>query len=110
MKVTKLDQTGVFEPLKVRSGGVEFSLPPEAVNVRSNGVEFLSPEPLPVWSELTLELSSPSDQQSIHCNGIVVSSNGSKHSGFVVSILFLGLDALAQSQIEALARDQRLSL
>ena len=108
MKATKLDQTGVFEPLKVRSGGVEFSLPPEAVNVRSNGVEFLSPEPLPVWSELTLELSSPSDQQSIHCN--VVSSNGSKHSGFVVSILFLGLDALTQSQVEALARVQRLSL
>ena len=110
MKATKLDQSGVFEPFKVKSGGIEFSLPPEAVNVRSNGVEFLSPEALPVWSELTIELTSPADQSPIHCSGIVVGSNGSKHAGFVVSILFVGLNPQAQSQVEALARVQPLSL
>ena len=104
MKTTKLDKSGMFEPLTVRSNEIEFTLPPEAVNVRSNDVEFLANQELPVWSELTIDLKSPSSNEPIHCNGIVVGSSGSRHSGFVISILFVGLDPEAQSQVESLAR------
>jgi hypothetical protein len=104
MKTTKLDKSGMFEPLTVRSNEIEFTLPPEAVNVRSNGVEFLANQELPVWSELTIDLKSPRNNETIHCNGIVVGSSGSRHSGFVISILFVGLDPEAQSQLESLAR------
>ena len=62
MKTTKLDKSGMFEPLTVRSNEIEFTLPPEAVNVRSNGVEFLANQELPVWSELTIDLKSPSSK------------------------------------------------
>ena len=109
MKTTKLDKSGVFEPLTVRSNEIEFNLPPEAVNVRSNGVEFLAKQELPVWSELTIDLKSPSSNEPIHCNGIVVESSGSRHSGFVISILFVGLDPEAQSQVETVARVQCMS-
>lgn len=110
MKTSKLDKSGVFDPLTVRSNELEFTLPPEAVNVRSNGVEFLSDQELPVWSELTIDLKSPNTHETIHCNGIVVGASGSRHSGFVISILFVGLDPEAQSQVESLARVQHMTL
>lgn len=110
MKTTKLDNSGVFEPMTVRSNEIEFTLPPEAVSVRTNGVEFLSGQELPVWSELTIDLKSPDSDALIHCNGIVVGASGNKHSGFVISILFVGMEAEAQSQVEALARVQRMTL
>ncbi|MDB4665473.1 hypothetical protein OAE97_03940 [Verrucomicrobia bacterium] len=72
MKTTRLDTSGMFEPLTVKSDEIQFTLPPEAVNVRANGVEFLSSQELPVWSELTIELRSPKTHKPIQCNGIVV--------------------------------------
>jgi hypothetical protein len=110
MKTTKLDTSGMFEPLTVKSDEIQFTLPPEAVNVRANGVEFLSSQELPVWSELTIELRSPKTHNPIQCNGIVVGASGSKHSGFVISILFVGLEPEAQSQVETLSRSQHMTL
>ena len=97
------------ESMHVKAKNIEFSVQPEAFIVQSNGAEFLSPEALPVWSELTIELPSPVDQSPIHCSGIVVGCNGSKANRIVVSILFVGMDSKATAIIERLAGIKRKS-
>ena len=42
MKATKLDTSGVFDPVKVRAHELELALPAHTVHLTKNGVEFLS--------------------------------------------------------------------
>jgi len=106
MKATKLDTSGVFDPVKVRAHELELALPAHTVHLTKNGVEFLSDQEVAMWTELTIDLQSPNQDNRIHCNGIVVGCSGNKHNGYLVSIIFMGIAPEAQQRLTELVQAQ----
>lgn len=107
MKTTKLDRSGVFdEPVKLANSEMELSLPAHTVHLRNNGIEFLSENEVPLWTELTIELQSPTQSCNIKCTGIVVGASGNKHNGYVISIIFMGITPDAQERLSQLVQTQ----
>ncbi len=104
MKSSKLDTSGVFDSATATAKEMEFSLPNHSVNIGKNGISFLSAKAVPLWSELTLELQSASQNEKIHCRGYVVACNGNKHAGYVVSITFTDVSPDAQERLSHLAQ------
>ena len=79
------------------------SLTPEDVRIRKNGVEFRSATPIAPWTEMTVTLQSTREAGRVHCNGVVVACNGSRHSGYVVSMVFTSLSKQSQARLNILA-------
>jgi hypothetical protein len=102
MSSSKLDKSGVFEPLTVRTSQTQLSLPPDAVKFQKNGIEFLSAKPIPAWKEMTVEVQSPSHPRKARFTGVVVGCNGNRHMGYVVSMLFTNLTRQSQEQLNEL--------
>jgi hypothetical protein len=100
MSTSKLDTSGVFQPIKLHSQRIQITLPTQAARISKNGIEFLSAAPVPTWTEMSVELSSPTGAPKVHCNGIVVSCNGNRHSGFMVSMVFMNLSSKAQERLD----------
>ncbi len=103
MSSSKLDRSGPFQPVTVHGHQTQLTLPPHTVRVSKNGIEFLSPQSVPLWTELTLTLSAPADHQRIRCAGVVVNCSGNRHSGYVVSIMFTHLSRQAEQRLAASA-------
>ena len=106
MSTSKLDTSGVFQPVTVLGDQTAFSLPPAAVRIRKNGIEFRSPTPIPLWTEMTVALQSPGDTKKLHCTGIVVACNGNRHTGYAVSMLFLNLSRQSQERLSLMAHSR----
>jgi hypothetical protein len=103
MSTSKLDTSGVFQPVTVQGQKIKLALSPNAVRVRKNGIEFLSASALPLWAELTVSLQSPLDGRKINARGVVVECNGNRHSGYSISLLFMDLSPQAQERLNTLA-------
>jgi hypothetical protein len=99
MSTSKLDTSGVFQPIKLHSQRIQITLPYHAAKVSKNGIEFLSAAPVPTWTEMSVELSSVPDANKVHCNGIVVSCTGNRHSGYMVSMVFMDLSRQALERL-----------
>ncbi|MCS1410795.1 MAG: hypothetical protein M2R45_03990 [Verrucomicrobia subdivision 3 bacterium] len=106
MKSSKLDTSGVFDPVTVTNKEMELSLPAHSVHLQNNGIEFLSLSEVPLWTELAIHLQSPTQAGKIQCNGIVVGCIGNKHAGYVVSIIFTGVLPDVQERISDLVQAQ----
>jgi hypothetical protein len=78
----------------------------DKVSVRKSGIEFRSPSPFKEWSEMTISLHSPKDGGILACHGIIVACTGSKHAGYLVSVLFTSLSKQAQSQLDLLTQSR----
>jgi hypothetical protein len=103
MSASRIDgQLGPRE-LVVESQHRAFSVPAATVRIRSNGVEFRVPEPLPLWTEMTVRLESEASAAEISCKGVVVACDGNRHSGFLVSLLFFELNPLSELWLRSLA-------
>lgn len=81
-------------------------LPASAIRFRRNGIEFHTAEPIPTWTEMTVDLQSPREARKMHCTGIVVDCQGNRHSGYSVSMLFVNLSRQSQQQLSQLAHSQ----
>lgn len=68
-----------------------------------NGIEFRSTTSFAPWAEMTLTLNSPKNSAKIHCNGVVISCTGNRHTGYHVSMVFTGLSRQAEATLNALA-------
>src|SRR2546422_10185666 len=79
MSTSKLDTSGVFQPVTVKSDRTTLNLPQAAVRIRKNGIEFRSPTPIPVWTEMTVSLQSAGETKKGNCTGIVVARQGNRH-------------------------------
>jgi len=79
------------------------SLSPNSVIIHKNGIEFRSSVGFAPWTEVTLTLQSPPEGGKLHCNGVVISCTGNKHSGYHVSLVFTGLSKQAQARLTHLA-------
>lgn len=52
---------------------------------------------------MTLAIESSVENRRVTCRGVVVACEGNRHSGYQVSLLFLGLTPQAQQRLESLA-------
>lgn len=105
MTTSKVDSSGVFRGISVQASTSEsaFLLAPEQVAIRRNGIEFLSPNPIPRWTEVTVDLRSPLDGRPVRGSGVVVECTGDRHAGYVVSLLFMNLTRQSQARWSQLA-------
>src|SRR5438128_12648981 len=106
MSTTKLDTSGVFEPVTVKSDRTTLSLPQAAVRFRKNGIEFRSPTPIPVWAEMTVSLQCAGETKKVNCTGIVVACEGNRQPGYAVSMLLMNLSRQSQERLNLLAYSQ----
>jgi len=81
-------------------------LPAQAIRFRKNGIEFCSASPIPKWTEMTVDLHSRREAKKVHCTGIVVDCIGSRHTGYLVSMVFMGLTPQSQERLSELAFSQ----
>ena len=103
MSTSKLDTSGVFHPITVHSQTRQLTLPGNQVAVRKNGLEFLATSPIPVWTELTVDLRSGPAGRPLRGTGVVVDCTGNRHTGYVVSLMFMNLSRHAQERLTELA-------
>jgi hypothetical protein len=103
MSASKIDISGIFQPLTVETRQTRLNLAPADVQIRKNGVEFRSTTAIPAWTEMTVTLQSKKDTGRVHCTGVVVACNGNRHSGYTVSMVFTNLSKQAQARLNTLA-------
>jgi len=87
----------------VQARQTRLTLTPESVVIHKGGIEFQSETAFPKWVEMTITMQSPVDGGSINCSGVVVSCTGSKHAGFIVSMVFTGLTKQAELKLSQMA-------
>jgi hypothetical protein len=104
MSSGKFDSSGAFHPVRVQAQGQELVLPAGQVVVRKNGIEFLSAKPIPEWKEVVIDLRAPGTGARIQGTGVVVDCTGNRHTGYVVSVMFMDLTQESRQQLGLLAR------
>ncbi|MBL9127827.1 MAG: hypothetical protein JNL97_09280 [Verrucomicrobiales bacterium] len=103
MSAGRLDRKASSPPQSAAPSVSTLSLPAAAVTIRKNGIEFLSEKPLAPWTEINLAIESPAEKRRVNCQGVVVACEGNRHSGYQVSLLFVGLTPQIQQRLESLA-------
>jgi hypothetical protein len=106
MSTSKLDTSGVFQPLKIDSAQTRLNLASHSVCIHKNGIEFKSAKPIPMWTEMSVDLSAGLEPQALHCTGVVVACAGNRHTGYSVSMVFMNLSKAAQEHLDLLAFSQ----
>lgn len=100
MSARKIDQIHSIQT--THQAQMRLSLPATAVRIRKSGIEFRSANPIPAWTEMTLDLQRP-DAKKFHCTGVVVACDGNRHAGYSVSLLFTNLSRHSQALLSSLA-------
>ena len=104
MSARKLGSDGSFQqPITVAARQTRLELSADSVVIHKSGVEFRSPAPFNLWTEMTVGLQSPRDENRIQCNGVVIACSGNKHTGYHVSMVFTSLTKQAQARLNAMA-------
>ncbi len=103
MSTSKLDTSGIFQPTKITSAQTRLALSANAIRFRKNGIEFSTDKSIPAWTEMTVDLQSPVDGKKVHCTGVVVECTGNRHSGYLVSMVFMNMSRQSQERFNQLA-------
>ena len=103
MCTSKVDCSGVFNPIAIQTQKTRLRLAASQVSIRKNGVEFLSAHSIPLWTEVTVDLRSPLDARPVRGTGVVVDCTGNRHAGYVVSLVFMNLTRQSQESLSHLA-------
>jgi len=106
MSARKAETTTSLTNLTVEARQTRLSLSPDSVIIHKNGIEFRSASPFSSWTEMTLMLQSPREEGRVHCNGVVISCTGNKHTGYHVSMIFTSLTKQAQARLSQMAYSQ----
>lgn len=86
----------------VHARQMRLTLNPDSVVIHKGGIEFRSVNAFSPWAEMTLTLESP-DGGKVHCNGVVISCTGNRHTGYHVSMVFTGLSKQAEARLSAMS-------
>ena len=70
-----------------------------AVQVRKNGIEFRHNEPITAWTEMTVSLQGPNPARKVNFTGVIVACSGSRHEGYLISMLFTHVSRLSQARL-----------
>ena len=105
MSTSKVDTSGVFQPVTVHAHAhsTKLLLTADQVVFRRNGIEFLAPQQIPEWTEVTVNLKSPVDGKPVRGTGVVVDCAGNRHAGYIVSLVFMSLSRQSQERLSQLA-------
>jgi hypothetical protein len=103
MSARKIDASNVFSPTTSQGSQTRLTLPAHSVRIRKSGIEFRAPNPIPPWTEMTVDLQSPRNEKKVHCTGVVITCNGNRSTGYVVSMLFTNLSRQSQALLSSLA-------
>jgi hypothetical protein len=103
MSASKLDTSGVFESVPLSPPRSQFALSRCRTRIHKNGIEFCSDQPIPMWTEMTVDLESPRDGKKVHCRGIVVACKDRPEGGCRISMVFLNLSRQSQMRLDSLA-------
>jgi hypothetical protein len=103
MSTSKLDTSNAFHPVTLVGAQAKLTLPAGTVKIRRNGIEFLTGTAIPQWTEMTVQLRAPGEARSVNCTGVVVACTGNRHSGYLVSMVFINLTRTAQERLHTLA-------
>jgi len=106
MSARKIENTLSLQNVTVEARQTRLTLSPNSVILHKNGIEFRSTSGFSPWTEMTLTLQSPRDGSKVHCNGVVISCTGNKHTGYHVSMVFTGLTKQAQARLSQIAVSQ----
>ena len=87
----------------VEARQTRLTLSHESVVIHKGGIEFQSEIAFPKWVEMTVTVQSPLDGSRVNCSGVVVECSGSKHAGYIISMVFTGLTKQAESKLSQLA-------
>jgi hypothetical protein len=104
MSARKAEGTGRSSSLQhvtVQARQTRLALSPDSVIIHKRGIEFRSATPFPDWTELTLVLHH--NNAKVHCQGVVISCTGNKHTGYHISITFTSLSRQAEARLNAMA-------
>jgi PilZ domain len=104
MSARKFGNVGSFQQqVTVEARQTRLELSTDSVVIHKSGIEFRSPVPFNLWTEMTVALQSPRDENPIECSGVVIACSGSKHTGHHVSLLFTGMSKHAQSRLTTMS-------
>jgi hypothetical protein len=103
MSARKFANQDLFQPVTVQAQTTRLDLPASAVRIRKNGIEFRSQNAIPVWTEMTVSMRTPTDTRKLNFNGVVVACNGNRHAGYAVSLLFTNVSKQAQARLNSMA-------
>src|SRR5437763_12142294 len=103
MSARKVGNADLFQSVTVQAQATRLNLSAGDIHIRKNGIEFRSNNPIPVWREMTIELQAPLEPKKLNCTGVVVACTGTRHSGFLVSMLFTNLSRQTQARLHSLA-------
>ena len=105
MSARRVDaSSSLNQQVTVEARQTRLSLSPNAVIIHKNGIEFRSSTAFAPWTEMTMSLQSPLGGTKVHCNGVVISCTGTRHTGFHVSMVFTGLSKQAQARLAEMAQ------
>jgi len=104
MSARKLGNGNLFQqPITVAARQTRLELSSDSVAIHKSGVEFRSPTPFNLWTEMTVGLQSPGNEDRIQCSGVVIACSGNKHVGYHVSLLFTGMSKQTQARLSSMA-------
>lgn len=102
MSSSKLDTSGFFQSVPVTGQKTCLTLPANSVRIRKNGIEFHSRNSMSMWKEMTVVLEAPGENRKVHCTAVVVASEGNRHEGYRVSMVFVNLSRQSQERLNGL--------
>ena len=104
MSARKLGNGDSFQQhITVKARQTSLELSADSVVIHKSGVEFHSPVPFNPWTEMTVGLQLPCDENRAQCNGVVIACSGNKHVGYRVSLLFTGMSKQTQTRLNSMA-------
>ena len=103
MSARKIENSALYRPVTVQAQTTRLDLPGNSVRIRKNGIEFRSENSIPVWTEMTVAMQTPSDSRKVNFSGVVVACNGNRHAGYIVALLFTSLSKQAQARLNSMA-------
>ena len=103
MSARKVQSTEILQPVILQSETLRLDLPTTALVFRRNGMEFRINDPIPIWTEMTVSLQTPDEAKRFNCTGVIVACQGSRHAGYLVSMVFTNLTRQAQLRLHNLA-------
>lgn len=106
MSARRAEVSSPVHHVTVEARQARLTLSHDAVILHKNGIEFRSEAPFSPWAEMTLTLESPPEPGRVHCNGVVISCTGNRHTGYHVSMVFTGLSKQAEARLSAMAFSQ----
>lgn len=102
MSARKIDNSALLQPVSIPAQTTRLDLPANSVRIRKNGIEFRSETAIPVWTEMTVAMETPTDSRKVNFNGVVVACSGNLHAGYLVSLLFTSLSKQAQARLHSM--------